>query len=52
MALTYSSDSESPSLFFIPLDETSHDQIWMVEEVKSNCYEIVHAYSTLALTAS
>lgn len=52
MALTYTSDSKHPELCFKPLDETSPDQIWMVEEIKNNRYELVHAYSTLVLSAS
>lgn len=52
MALTYTSESKTPELCFKPLDETSPEQIWMVEEVKSNHFEIVHAYSTLVLSVN
>jgi hypothetical protein len=32
------------------LDETSMDQIWMIDEVLSFQYEIVHAFTTEVLT--
>lgn len=52
LALAFTSDSQKPELCFRELDLTSPDQIWMVEEVKNNRFEIVHAYSTLVLTAN
>lgn len=36
MALTYTSDETKPQLCFKPLDETSPDQIWMIEEIEHN----------------
>jgi hypothetical protein len=51
-ALTYNTDAPNPVLSFDEFKESRPDQIWMIEEVQQNRYEIVHAYSTLILTAN
>ncbi len=51
-ALTYNTDAPNPVLSFDAFKDSRPDQIWMIEEVQQNRYEIVHAYSTLVLTAN
>lgn len=52
LALTYNTDDPHPKLSFDELNESRSDQIWMIEEVQQNRYEIVHAFSTMVLTAN
>jgi hypothetical protein len=51
-ALTYNTDAPNPMLTFDTFKESRPDQIWMIEEVQQNRYELVHTYSTLVLSAN
>jgi tRNA/tmRNA/rRNA uracil-C5-methylase (TrmA/RlmC/RlmD family) len=51
-SLTFPADLPNATLHFATLNENRPDQIWMIEEVQPNKYEIVHAYTTFVLTTS